>query len=152
MKTDILLEDNITESMVDHIFEGMGGPNVKIRLSSADMNQIEGTLSYNIEDVVVETKRGSIRVTQAGVLSLDVDPDDLAEKIQKSANGEAVEIVDLRVEQPPDDFNFGRNKAKYTLTASYLTNDGKNQQAELTFDSIGFEPSPEFDEQVDSLT
>ena len=138
--------------MLNHIFESMGGPNVKIRLSSSDMNQIEGTLSYNIEDVVVETKRGSIRIPHAGVLSLDVDPDELAAKVQKSANGQAVEVVDLRVEQPPDDFNYGRNRAKYTLTASYLTTDGKNQQTEVTFDSIGFDPTPEFTEQVGSLT
>jgi hypothetical protein len=152
MKTDILLDHDITESMVDHLFESMGGSDVKVRLSSADMNPIEGTLAYDIEDVVIETKRGSIRVPSAGVLNLDVDPTELAQKVQKEANGEAIEIVDLKVAQPPDNFKYGRNRAKYTLTASYLTNDGKNQNVDLTFDSIGFEPSPEFTEQVGGLT
>lgn len=152
MKTDVLSGPDIVDNMVNSLFEGMGAFNVKVRLSSADMNPVEGTLSYNVEDVVIETKGGSARVSDGGVLELDVNPDELAEKLQSKTSGEAVEIVDLRVEDPPDDFNYGRNKADYTLTASYLTKDGANKNVELKFNSVAFTPSEEFTEQMYKLT
>lgn len=152
MKTDILQEPDIVKSMIDRVSESMGNFDVQVRLSSADMNLIPGTLTYNIEDAVINTKAGSVRLASAGTITLDVDAYELAEKINSKTDGSVVEVTDITVEQPPDDFKYGKTTSDYTLMVGYVTGDGKSGKTNLRFSDIEFDPSPEFMDRLRGLT
>jgi hypothetical protein len=152
MKADVFNEQNTVRTAMERIVESMGAFNVSVRLSGADMNAIPGTLTYELEDVPVETKKGSAVVPSAGTLSLNIGTEELAERVFEKTNGKVDEIVDIRVTQPPSDFKYGNNISEYTVSVFYVTEDGDNGSVELEFDNIGFSPSEQFFEQLRNLT
>lgn len=114
---------------------------VKVRLSGADLNNIPDSLSYNISDVVFETKEGAVRVKDGGVVSLDIGPEQLAKRLSAKTDAEAREIVNITLSSPPSDFKLGSNKSPYSVNVEYVTEEGKRESVELKFSDIDFAPS-----------
>jgi hypothetical protein len=128
------LSDILTEAKDDEF-------DVKVRVSGADLENIPDSLSYNINDVVFETKEGAVRIPDGGVVSLDIGPVKLAKTLAKATNMEAKEILNIQLTNPPSDFKLGSNKSPYSVTVEYVTEEGKRDSVELKFNAISFEPS-----------
>lgn len=128
------LDDILTEAK-DGEFD------IKVRMSGADLNNIPDSLTYNITDVVLETKKGSVRIPKGGMISLDIGPEELAKKLSATTDAEAKEVINVQLKQPPSDFKYGSNKSTYSVTVEYVTEEGERESVDLQFNKIDFTPS-----------
>lgn len=129
------LDDILIESTEEQGFD------VKIRISGADLENIPDSLSYNITDVVLETKKGSVKVPDGGIVSLNIGPKQLAKRVAEATNKDAQEVINIKLNNPPSDFKLGSNKSTYSVTVEYVTDEGNREDVDLKFNDIDFNPS-----------
>lgn len=127
--SDLLLEDNT------------GDFDVKIRISGADLKNIPDSLSYEVFNLVVETRNGAIRVPQGGVVNLSINPEILAKKVARATNFKAQELTNIELSSPLSDFKFDSRKSQYDISVEYIDESGNASKVNIPFKSVEFEPS-----------
>jgi hypothetical protein len=132
---------------------------INFNFSSAKYQNISDTISYNIKDLTLETKNDTIIIPDAGILSLNLNGQDLVKELLGEVD-DAFEITNVKLSKPISDTSISLhqineiielNKEDYFVTVYYKTEAGEEKEVDLNFNNNNFIPSNDFFQYVNSL-